>query len=255
LLLPLKLYASVSHPDYGDAWTRIWEGPTSATPDEARPSFEKVSVQLRPLTTITGQIVEGDTGEGIKLFNTLLTLVPQVIRAYYDEGFFDGPADHYHDSIKIEPGLAVATIQPGGTFMLKVPVGTNRFFLSGLPYRAGQGQRANGGDPIMQFDVPSEGKKDWTIRVEKWPAFCFGFQSDDPAKIKWASVYIRKSPDDKPESLGRFENDANRIWMKRANWGDKIEVKLGDPAKDPGLIPWTEVTAAPKNWPIMIKVP
>jgi hypothetical protein len=91
--------------------------------------------------------------------------------------------------------------------------------------------------------------------VEKRPAFCFGFQCDDPDKIKWAPVYVRKSPNDVPESLGRFEKDPNRIWTIPAQWGDKIEVRLSALTKEPATVPWTEITADPKNWPLIIKVP
>lgn len=138
---------------------------------------------------------------------------------------------------------------PNGKFSFRAPIGENHFGVYGGQNSSGFFGSVTGKKSVLQ--VPIDGLKELEIPVQKLPGFMVRFQleaKDKTAEWPYISLYARTADGERALS---FE----RLWFFPAEkWGDTMEIRVVDQHQKE-ILPWTKITADPKNWPMVIELP
>jgi hypothetical protein len=233
-----ELYATATHPRYGVAWTAIGEKTSSSGVEERKAKvFTDAVLKMRPMTTLSGRIVDEATGQFPVLIDQTWPEPPD-IGAVYAEG---ATATRYNTFAR---GNTKAPIAPDGTFTLPVAVGYNVVWPS-VPFF----------EPVERgasIQVGREGSAGVVIKVRRQPYFLVRFDADDPTDLK--GFTIRDITNNLAGvSYGDGPLPPSRLWAKPARkWGEEMKVRI---SYGGGVTLETTFTAQPDNWPQAIKLP
>lgn len=233
-----EFYAVASHPDYGTAWTQVGERYGSLGPAEQEAKvFSGAEMRMRPMTTLRGRIVDEQTAQFPVLVDEKWP-TPPTVGALYSEG---ATGSRYNNFAR---GITTAPVATDGTFALPVAVGDNTVYPHIAYY-----------EPVERaysFQVGEKGAGDVVIKVHKSPYFVVRFEAGNPADLAQLSVTdITTNP--QGVSYGTNPQAPTYLWATRAKaWGQemKLRVRYGN-----GATYETTVTADPKNWPQLVKLP
>ena len=231
-----ELFVTASHPDLSQGWTRITPETPRMVIDGTGPRvYDNVLVTLHSTATISGRIIDTETGQP----PSPVGLRSATLYAYYNDSFNDG-------YIKVGGFGVRANIQPNGIFSLQTALGSNDIQINCFPY---------GPDwSSLHINVAADGIKNFVIKVHKMPCFYVRFAISSPSRLYETEIHIRKESTNDDFEEGSAEQG---IWTKTAqHWGDKLEIRIthGNNQNLQELLPWTEITASPDHWPLIIPI-
>jgi len=240
-----EMLATATHPQMSIGWAPIGER-LGQLDDQARQpkTFGDVLIKLRPMTTITGRVVEEETGQMPVAVLPGWNVARQA-RTLYERGTQFG-------NEMLGRGWVEVPLQPDGQFSLPVAVGENSVSVEVPLYEAVE--------PRLNLNIGPEGQKELLLKVRKRPYFYVRLEAERPEEMKDLSISMRseKYPADKyPEgvSTGQYRNGD---WATPAGkWGETVEIRVrrGSGKDFKEIVPWTKITADPKNWPLVIRLP
>lgn len=212
-----KLFVTVEADDLVNDWAEM----------SGEEDSEDVIIKLRPWATVSGKIVDPDTGAAPIVRCSEVT-------ALYRQGSTQDREPTMHPGMtKVRPPAA------DGTFTFRTAAGPNRIWASGAAFKSAE--------PIS-IEVPPEGLTDLMLPVHRQTCFAVRFESDSPDGLKEINLDVKES-EDKWHTEGRIDPE----WSRRtANWGDKMVIRIRRAGEV--VLPWTEIVADPNNWPLVLKL-
>jgi len=228
-----QLFAVATCPDFGDGYIRIY--PHTEMGSAEKPLSEDATaadIALRPMTTISGKIVDEVTGKS--------PVTEMHISAIYSEGYDDG-------SIAVGRRGANTTAALDGTFTLRIPVGISTAYVTGTGYRTHFALDVTPGNfPCREYKVQHE------------QGIFIKFNTADPQKLQRVGIQVRKAPDAPPVNTGG-NIDKQGYWYMYPNFlGNdpitEVEIRLIN-SNNEEVLPWTKITRDPKVWPLVITIP
>ena len=106
-------------------------------------------------------------------------------------------------------------------------------------------------DHRSNLDVPEAGLTDFIFKVRKQTGFLVRFETNNPQGIKGNYTIQLREPGGKDRLLGLPDE-----WFYPAGaWGEKREIRVIGRHNKEEIVPWTTITADPKNWPLVIRIP
>ncbi len=150
------------HPDFADNYLLIYDKRSQSREGEAKPadfkSTEGIVLELVPLVTVTGRVVDQATG-GVPADLDRLS----VTFRYRKSGYLGG-------NISVPAGEVTTRIKPDGTFTLKTAVGQNRISSVEPWQNGGCGKCYSLADAIeIEVEIPSQGKSDVVVKLRSNP--------------------------------------------------------------------------------------
>lgn len=196
-------------------------------------TIEELTIHAIPFTFVSGTITN-QTDNGALLFRVDVSLTQS-----QDAG------SGWTQTVRGSASTAV----PDGEFILRAPVGENQFRVADNRTPSDSIGPIIGKNSILQ--VPPDGLKDLAIPVQKRPGFLVRFQlkaGDETAEWPYVTLSARTAD-------GQRYLSFERLWFSKAEkWGETMEIRAeGNNGKE--ILPWTKITADPKNWPMVIELP
>jgi hypothetical protein len=238
----LLLFTEARHADYAMGYAPILpQNKRAGTSQE--PAQDPVTVQVRPLATISGRIVDVQTNAP--------PITPIGITGVYEEGFNDG-------RIAVGRGVISARMNANGTFTIRAPIGWNHFMVRGPGYW--EGGRAH---PI-DLDVKPGHTSDQVLQVRRENGFLVHFTSSlakANAKFNFDAEFdlMMRGKDGKVSST----NWGEWWYYSLYNPDDELEISvtrfadgfLQEVVPWTKLTPWRDAAGNAKHWPRLIALP
>lgn len=143
------------HPNFASSYVLIFD--KSKKPSESsettEPEFKSIAdatVELVPLTTVSGRAIDETTGGVPGDLDKL-----EITIRYRKEGYLGG-------NILVPAGEVKTKLNPDGTFTVRTAVGKNSISAIGGSYYFG-----DWGDSSFEIDVPKEGRSDLVLKLKR----------------------------------------------------------------------------------------
>lgn len=261
--LPQLLYVEAVHPEMPGDRVQVGGSPLAVKPGEPHQVVGDIVLKVRPWTHVSGSLIDADTNKTPVLFEMRSTSRKATIKAVYDQGVYVTTPNGTRQELtfRIPPAFTAGEINADGSFNLKVPAGSFQLLADVPNYVAGAMvpdfvvNHSVPGHLVTRLEAPIEGLTDVVVKVTKYPNFVFRFECDDPTRLKGAVVYVRNSETAREERWGTIDAERPRVFTLGTKWGATKQVRvLGGPDQKE-LLPWTQITADPANWPLVIHIP
>ncbi len=151
--------------------------------------------------------------------------------------------------------------RPNGSLDVWIPAGAAKLSV-GSSSEAGAYQQPY--SQTIPITVPTDGKTGWNLRVDRRPGILVQLEAMEPQRLKRHGhggdllIDVREQG-----SLGVTQADYTPVWFFPAEgWGRTLEVRMArrlergvNLTEDVEILPWKELVADPKTWPIRLRVP
>lgn len=208
-----------------------------------------LSIGMGRPVRLTGRVVDAVTGGD--------PLVPIDISIH---GPWKAP-DGWTISRIATPGSDDASPGPNGSFDVRIPAGD---LVVHAAAQIDKGAYRQAYDESIPLQLPPDGLSNVTLRVQRKPGVLVQLVSADPAQLqRWGYggsliIETRQGPEH-----GTSTADTSPTWFfPAAAWGDSVQIRMlrrrapkADVVEDIELMPWTNLTANAKTWPIRLQVP
>jgi hypothetical protein len=151
------------HQDYANGYVKFYplEGEQAGKAREPFKSIENATIELTPLATVSGRVIDAATG-GVPADLDRL----DVTFTYRKQGYLPG------GNIEYPRGEAKTKINPDGTFSLRAAVGNNTVTSVEPLYMGSCGKcyyLASDDDGYVKIDVPKEGRTGLILKLRSKP--------------------------------------------------------------------------------------
>ena len=151
--------------------------------------------------------------------------------------------------------------RPNGSFDVWIPAGAAKLSVASSTEAGAYQQPYSQTIPIT---VPTDGKTGWNLTVDRRPGILVQLEASEPQRLKRHGhggdllIDVREQG-----SLEVTQADYTPVWFFPAEaWGRKLEVRMArrlergvNLTEDVEILPWKELVADPKSWPIRLRVP
>ena len=199
----------------------------------------QVTLHMRPLTTLSGRMIDIETGKP--------PLWPPLLMGYDLEV---DAAGFYQSGEGVQTQIAPAT----GTFSMRLKAGPDQVGLSGPGFYTLEELLVNGRNVYRQngIDLPAPGYSNVLIKARKQPGFWIHLDTDDVETNSGGSTFTLRT---REKINGGTEHSLRREWnfLPAAKWGDVIEARVMREQNE--VLPWTKLVADRQRSPIVISIP
>jgi 5-hydroxyisourate hydrolase-like protein (transthyretin family) len=213
------VYVHASHPQYASRWQEV---------DLKQPQAP-VTVALPALTTISGKIIDEDTGQ------------PPVAPRLWVQTASGTLASTPRSMVSLPKDIHGVAVGPDGVFTVPACVGENNVSVGQFCYALPRG---------YALTVPPGGLQDVELRVQKTPGYYLKVEGAAD-KLNGLSFQLRRA-DLKPFMPGtNIVQQGTCAWSAR-EWGEQVEIQFyrdRQPVTD-----WLPITADKAAWPRVIEI-
>ncbi len=229
----------VTHPDLGPVHVFRADSKTEGL----QPAVENLEVHLRGLHTVSGKIVDAESGGK--------TLVPIELTVQQNETLSAG----FVQQMQYASSRA-AKLESNGKFSVQAPTGSVAFHVEGSTVSCYNHE--------FVIEVPKEGKSGLQLKLPRTPGVLVQLEASDPKKLLHHGYGGDLIINVREEGInGEGYADSTPRWFYPVSaWGKKMEVQMvrrivrkSGSSHDVEILPWTAIVADPKTWPVRLKVP
>lgn len=240
-----RLQFSVTHSNYAPA--NVFR--PEAKRGEPQAAVEKLEIRLRPFVTVSGKIVDAESGGPM--------MMPVELTVKKEEVLTQGFVQTIHQSLSSGQGNPPSN----GMFSVQIPAGPVVFLVASS---SSTGAYRKAFDHESVITIPPDGQRELLLKIPRKPGVLVQLESSEPWKMQrvgYGGDLIINVREEKSNGYGYA--DYTPLWFFPVEeWGRKMEVNMvrrinrsNGTSDDIEIFPWTGIVADPKTWPVRLKVP